>query len=209
MVLWLLWACSADSPAPEPVVVESAAAVDAVFVTIDALRADRVGAYGDPLARTPVLDALAAESVLFREAHAVTPATLPSHASLLTGLYPSGHGLRQDAGHGLADGVPTLARTLSDAGYATAAFVSSHRLGAASGLHDGFAHFADPFHPDDVDRLDRWPVEVSGAETVNAAVAWWRAQAGALRGSPGCTSTSPMHPGPRCPVVRASPTATR
>jgi predicted AlkP superfamily pyrophosphatase or phosphodiesterase len=67
-----------------------------VLITIDTLRADRVGAYGWAAARTPALDALAARGIRFTRAFATAPITLPSHASLLTGLYPPGHGSRHN-----------------------------------------------------------------------------------------------------------------
>ena len=66
---------------------------DIVLITIDTLRADRVGAYGDQLAHTPNMDLLAEQGALFRDAYAVTPLTLPSHASILTGLLPKNHQL--------------------------------------------------------------------------------------------------------------------
>ena len=67
-----------------------------VLITIDILRADRVGAYGWQKARTPAIDALAARGVRFQRAYATAPITLVSHASLLTGLYPQGHGARHN-----------------------------------------------------------------------------------------------------------------
>jgi hypothetical protein len=90
--------------APEAPVVETSHP-DVVLITIDTLRADRVGAYGDPLAATPQLDALARRALLFREAHAVAPLTLPSHATLLTGRAPSTHGLRDNGAVPLGDQV--------------------------------------------------------------------------------------------------------
>ena len=65
----------------EKKVVSQPQLTDVLLITVDTLRADRVGAYGDELAQTPTMDALAAEGVLFQEAYAVTPLTLPSHAS--------------------------------------------------------------------------------------------------------------------------------
>src|SRR5690349_5942086 len=67
-----------------------------LLITIDTLRADHVGAYGDTSARTPALDRLAAEGVRCADAIAAAPITLPSHASLLTGLYPPAHGLHDN-----------------------------------------------------------------------------------------------------------------
>src|SRR5262245_35988678 len=67
-----------------------------LLVTIDTLRADHVGAYGDAEAHTPTLDALAAGGTTFDEAIATVPLTLPSHTSILTGLYPPHHGVRHN-----------------------------------------------------------------------------------------------------------------
>jgi arylsulfatase A-like enzyme len=149
------------------------------LITIDTLRADRVGAYGDTKARTPTMDNLAATGVLFREAHAVTPLTLPSHATLLTGLLPREHGLRDNAGFRLEEDVHTLAEALRIQGYQTGAFVSAYVLDGAWGLDQGFQVYRDPFHPEDVSRVGAFgEVELPGAEVVNAATAWWEATEG-------------------------------
>ena len=89
-----------------------------VLITIDTLRADRVGAYGWQRARTPAIDGLAARGVRFDHAYAAAPITLPSHASLLTGLYPPQHGARHN-GMRVAAGVPTLAELLQAHGFAS------------------------------------------------------------------------------------------
>ena len=174
--VWLA-ACSGASPAPtapDAATVANSDHPDIVFVTIDTLRADRVGCYGDPLASTPTLDALAAEGLLFREAHAVAPLTLPSHATLLTGRAPSSHGLRDNGAMRLPDAVPTLAEALSAGGYRTGAFVSAYVLDAAWGLDRGFGLYRSPFHPQAVSRAGAFgEVELPAAEVVNAAVAWW------------------------------------
>ncbi len=173
-VLFLGLACGSD-PEPIPMPPEEDPRPDILLVTIDTLRADRVGAYGDPHAATPALDALAREGVLFREAHAVTPLTLPSHASMLTGMYPKNHGLRDNGGFALAEHVPTAAEALSAEGYQTAAFVGAFVLDGAWGLDRGFATYRDPFHPQEVARVGAFgEVELPSAEVVNAAVAWWR-----------------------------------
>jgi arylsulfatase A-like enzyme len=95
-----------------------------VLVTIDTLRADRVGAYGYARPTSPFLDRLARQGVLFEQAFASAAHTSPAHASLFTGLHPSQHGVRSN-GQGFpdrgAEGYPTLAEVLAGAGYATAA----------------------------------------------------------------------------------------
>jgi choline-sulfatase len=166
-------------PSPEPPAPSEPAALggpDVLLVTIDTLRADRVGAYGDPLASTPRLDALAAEGALFREAIAAAPLTLPSHASLLTGRYPAEHGLRDNGGFRLDASVTTLAEELASHGYRTGAFVSAYVLDRAWGLDRGFERYHAPFHPQDVAETSAFgELEVPGADTVNAALGYLRA----------------------------------
>jgi len=110
-----------------------------VLVSIDTLRADLLGCYGSPRPTSPTLDALAARGVLFETALAAAPWTLPSHASLLTGRYPSRIGV-QRAGATLPADVPTWAAWLRERGFATLGIVNSRWLEARSGLDRGFAH---------------------------------------------------------------------
>src|SRR5437016_3408321 len=116
-----------------------------VLITIDTVRADRVGCYGYRQAHTPNLDALAREGVLFRTAVASVPLTLPSHCSILTGTYPTLHGVRDNLGYTLGDSPPTLATLLKQKGYATAAFVGADVLDARRGLNRGFDVYSSPF----------------------------------------------------------------
>ena len=99
-----------------------------MLVTIDTLRADRVGAYGDTWAQTDTIDSIAQKGVLFREAHSLSPLTLPSHSSILTGLYPKEHGVRDNAGFVLPEKIHTIAEALKN-GYETSGFVSAFVLG--------------------------------------------------------------------------------
>src|SRR5260370_14232779 len=92
-----------------------------LLITIDTLRADHLGCYGDKGAETPVLDGLAGRGTRFAVAVAHVPLTTPSHASILTGLTPPRHGLRDNGSFTLPEGIPTLATLLHDAGYPTAA----------------------------------------------------------------------------------------
>jgi arylsulfatase A-like enzyme len=111
-----------------------------VLVSIDTLRADHLGFYGYERETSPVLDALARESTVFDEAMSSSPWTLPAHASLLTGLYPSRHGLTSHERY-LSSGLATLAQLFSRAGYRTAAVVNSHNLGPDFGLDRGFQQY--------------------------------------------------------------------
>ncbi len=116
-----------------------------VLITIDTVRADRVGCYGYRQARTPNLDALARGGVLFQTVVASVPLTLPSHCSILTGTYPPLHGVRDNLGYKLGDSPPTLAALLKRNGYITAAFVGADVLGAGRGLNRGFDTYSSPF----------------------------------------------------------------
>jgi choline-sulfatase len=122
-----------------------AAPPNVVLITIDTLRADHVGCYGDREARTPSLDALAHDGVLFRTVVASVPLTLPSHCSILTGAYPTLHGVRDNLGYNLPEDQPTLATILKANGYSTAAFVGADVLDPRRGLNRGFDTYSGPF----------------------------------------------------------------
>ena len=141
-----------------------------LLVTVDTLRADRVGAYGWSAARTPAMDALAARGVRFTHALAPAPITLPSHASLLTGLYPPGHGSRHN-GMRMSDGPRSIATVLREQGWATGAFVAAFPLDRRFGLDRGFDRYGDRM-PRGADGrlLDERP----GHEVVDEALAWAR-----------------------------------
>lgn len=141
-----------------------------VFITIDTLRADHVGAYGYAKARTPNLDALASRGALFERAYAAAPITLPSHATLMTGRYPPGHGSR-DNGLRILPDVPTLAEALKAHGLKTAAFVAAFPLDRQFGLSRGFDVYGDhiPRGPD-----GRVANERPASQVVDEAIAWLR-----------------------------------
>lgn len=161
------------SPSPAPAGATSAPAPppparSLLLVTIDTLRADRVGAYGYARARTPAFDAIAREGTRFARAYAPAPITLPSHATLLTGRYPPGHGSRHN-GMRIRDDLPTLASHLRGAGLSTAAFVSAFPLDPRFGLAAGF----DTYDARLPRSGDGRPVnERPGHATVDAALAW-------------------------------------
>jgi arylsulfatase A-like enzyme/Flp pilus assembly protein TadD len=113
-----------------------------LLVTIDTLRADALSCYGGR-AQTPNLDALAAHGARFTFAHAQTVLTLPSHASILTGLYPYDHGIRDNSGYRLRAGEPTVATRLQPLGFATGAFVGAFPLNQRFGLNAGFQVYDD------------------------------------------------------------------
>ncbi len=113
-----------------------------ILVTIDTLRADRVGAYGNEDGLTPHLDALAAEGTVFERALAPITTTHPSHATMLTGFYSRSHGVLWN-GHGLASENITLAERLQEVGYSTGAFVSYPAMLYRAKLNQGFEAVSD------------------------------------------------------------------
>ncbi len=127
-----------------PAAPSAAPPLNVLLLTLDTTRADHLGCYGDGAAATPALDALAASGVRFARAYAPAPLTLPSHASIMTGLYPLRHGARNN-GHDLAEGATTLAEILKARGFATAAFVSSFSVDSRFGLGRGFDVYDDTF----------------------------------------------------------------
>src|SRR5262249_11079632 len=114
-----------------------------VLVSIDTLRADHVGCYGDARASTPTLDGLAAAGARFETVISPAPLTLPSPTTLLPGLDPPAHGVRNNGGYHLRESIPTLAERMHAAGFATAAFVSAFVLDRRFGLARGFDHYDD------------------------------------------------------------------
>jgi arylsulfatase A-like enzyme/Flp pilus assembly protein TadD len=116
-----------------------------LLVTIDTLRSDRVGAYGNAAGLTPAIDRLAAEGLRFDSARAHAPLTLPSHASLMTSRIPPRHGVRDNGTYRLDTTQPTLAGALKAAGYQTAGFVGAFVLDARFGLARGFDVYDDQY----------------------------------------------------------------
>src|SRR5437870_3655267 len=146
-----------------------AAGPNLLLVTIDTLRADHVGVYGAANARTPTLDTLAARGVRFEHAQSPVPLTGPSHATILTGLYPPVHGVRDNIVFPLDARHQTLATRLKAAGYRTAAFVGAYPVAAAFGFRQGFDTFSENFNES--------PVPGAGAqrpanEVVDDALGW-------------------------------------
>jgi choline-sulfatase len=114
-----------------------------LLVTLDTLRADHVGAYGNRDARTPALDGLARRGLLFEDASASVPLTLPSHSTILSGLEPPRHGVHDNGTDVFPDDPPTLATILQAQGYATGAFVGAYVLDRRFGLARGFDRYDD------------------------------------------------------------------
>jgi len=146
--------------------------LDVVLLTLDTTRADRLGCYGRAGGTSPSLDGLARRGVLFRRAYAHVPLTAPSHSSLLTGLLPPRHGVRDNGGYVLKDGIGTLAEAFVEGGYRTGAFVSAFVLDRRFGLARGFATYEDDVPARGAEQV---LASVTANVTVDRALAWLRA----------------------------------
>jgi arylsulfatase A-like enzyme/Flp pilus assembly protein TadD len=146
-----------------------------ILITLDTLRSDRLSCYGSKLVETPNIDAFAAEGVRFTNAASTVPLTLPAHASIMTGLYPTGHGVRENVGYVLDERFPTLAELLRKGGWATAGFVSAFVLDHQWGIGRGFDRYFDDFDfrgLETAGAANMGSVQRDGAETVAAATRW-------------------------------------
>ena len=143
-----------------------------LLVTLDTTRADHLACYGYTGASTPNLDAAAGRGVLFEQAATAAPLTLPSHSTIMTGMYPTFHGVRVNGNTALGDDQTTLAEVLSARGYATGAFIAAFVLDGRWGLKQGFDHYDDKFNLQKYKHLDLGEVQRPGNEVVDAALAW-------------------------------------
>ncbi len=175
LLLLLATGCS-RTPAPPP-----PAARHLVLVTIDTLRADRLGCYGNREVQTPHLDRIAASGAVMTDASAHVPLTRPSHVSLFTGLYPAEHGIRDNVSPSLDESVPTLPAILSRSGFRTAAFVSSVVLSSQSGLARGFDTYSDRFEMGEDDARFLNTIQKRGDQPTAEAVSWLEGHAGKER----------------------------
>ena len=165
-VLALAVACGCAREAARP-----AAAPNVLLVTIDTLRADRLGCYGYKGAVTPNLDGLAARGALFPVAVAHAPLTAPSHASILTGHTPLGHGVRDNGAYVLPEGARSVAEDFRLAGYRTGGFVSGFPLKRRFGFDRGFDTYDDQL-PRGKDARRTAYVERTADRTTEAALRW-------------------------------------
>ena len=114
-----------------------------VIISIDTLRADRLPMFGYDGVKTPHLDALRADSILFRNAYAHVPLTLPSHVSMLTGRLPAENEVRNNIGYVFDASVPSIPRLLEEHGYETGAAISAYVLRGGTGLRQHFDFYED------------------------------------------------------------------
>jgi choline-sulfatase len=160
-LLAMMVACSTPGAPRAP-----RAAPNVLLVTIDTFRADRVGT-----GVAPAIDRLAASGLRFTSARSAVPLTLPSHATIHTGLLPPAHGVRENGIDALADTHETIARQLKRSGYATAAFVGAFVLDRRFGLAQGFDTYDDQI-PRDPNASDRLEAERPASAVIDRALAW-------------------------------------
>jgi hypothetical protein len=148
-----------------------------ILISIDTLRADHLPAYGYSRVATPHLDRLRSDSVLFENAYSHSPLTLPSHLSVLTGLLPYEHGVRNNIGYRFdGDRYPTLPGYLKQQGYSTAAAVSAYVLRGQTGISAGF-----DLYEDGIAARDRVPLGIlqrPGRIAVESGLRWIGQRAG-------------------------------
>jgi arylsulfatase A-like enzyme/Tfp pilus assembly protein PilF len=172
----LLWSLLISLQLAVPAAAQAGAGAgrpNVLLITIDTLRADHLGCYGDRQAATPVLDALAHEGVRFDRAFTAVPLTLPSHTAMMTGTYPFANGVRDQPGFRLGPGIPTLAEIFSNAGYATGAVIASPVLDRRFGLARGFGFYDDRIAGAALQQTGDLPeLKRPAGEVVARALAW-------------------------------------
>lgn len=152
-------------PAPSP-------ETPVFIISIDTLRSDHLPAYGYGGVETPHIDALRSDAVLYQRAYSHTPLTLPSHASILTGLLPAEHGIRDNTGYQLSKDVKTIGEMLGARGYATGAALSTFVLRRQTGIDRGFQFFDDDVAPLDPKNRQLSTIQRDGAATSKVALDW-------------------------------------
>jgi choline-sulfatase len=182
LLLGIMWLILAVAPAaakhrpaahsPRPSEPRASARDNILLITVDTLRADHLGCYGYKDVRTPTIDALARDGVLFPMAISQVPLTLPSHAAILTGTYPFHNGLQDFTAPPLSNKLRTLAEAFHDHGYATGAVVSSFVLDRSWGLDRGFDYYDDKFNAQSLLEKNPELVERRAGPSVDAAIAW-------------------------------------
>jgi arylsulfatase A-like enzyme/Tfp pilus assembly protein PilF len=139
-----------------------------LLVTIDTVRRDAIAPYAEK--NTPALAAFARQALVFERAMTTAPLTLPAHASILSGRFPADHGLRLNGRGRLPTAIPTLAQHFHQAGYATAAFVSSRVLDRVFGLDRGFDRYDDELNESQIGEYGY--AERSAPDTVSRCIEW-------------------------------------
>lgn len=153
----------------EPLKIEE---MNIILFTIDTLRADHLECYGYDRLKTPHINRLASEGILFEHNIAQAPLTLPSHSSILTGTNPLYHGVRDNGGFYLEENQITLAEVLKSRGYSTAAFVAAFVLDSRWGIDQGFDYYYDNFDLTKYKKVSLDAVQRRGDEVLSEAYKW-------------------------------------
>jgi len=143
-----------------------------ILITLDTTRADHLACYGCSRVKTPNLDSLARRGVLFEQAATNSPLTLPAHCSILTGMYPTYHGVRINGNTALNEKQTTIAEVFSAQGYQCGAFIGAFVLDGRWGLRQGFQHYDDQFDLKKYKHLDLGAVQRPGNEVMDVALDW-------------------------------------
>jgi arylsulfatase A-like enzyme/Tfp pilus assembly protein PilF len=143
-----------------------------ILFTIDTLRADHLECYGYQGVKTPQINRMAEEGVLFEHNIVQTPLTLPSHSSIMTGTYPLYHGIRDNGGFYLDESHTTFAEVMKGQGYATAAFIAAFVLDSRWGLDQGFDYYYDNFDLTKYKTVSLDSVQRRGDEVLTEAYRW-------------------------------------
>ncbi len=176
VAVWLLWPKVNMSPTghvlgslPQDV---QASDLNLLIVTLDTTRADRIHAYGFAGVETPHLDRIAREGVLFEQAVASAPLTLPAHSTIFTSKSPPAHGVRDNGGFYLGQEETTLAELLSQSGFKTGAFIGAYVLDSKWGLDQGFDTYFDDFDLSKEETLSLAAINRPGDEVTDRALEW-------------------------------------
>jgi choline-sulfatase len=145
-----------------------------ILITIDTVRADHIGCYGATDIKTPTLDGLARDGIVFERAISQVPLTWPSHAAILTGTYPFQNGVQDFTGQPLDERFRSIAQVFKQQGYATGAVVSAFVLDRSWGLARGFDFYDDAFSAETFRQKDIGLVDRKAGESVTRALAWLR-----------------------------------
>jgi choline-sulfatase len=143
-----------------------------ILITVDTLRADKIGCYGAPLVKTPTMDLFAARGIRYERCISQTPLTLPSHTTIFTGTLPVYHGVRDNGGFVVPSELVTMAETFKDRGYDTAAFVAAYVLDSKWGLNQGFDTYFDKFDLSRYEKISLGEVQRPGNEVIDEALGW-------------------------------------
>ncbi len=143
-----------------------------LLITLDTIRADRLGAYGFEGIDTPIIDSLAARGVTFTRAYSPTPLTLPAHTSIFSGTFPPYHGVRDNGAFAVPAELTLMAEVFQANGFATAAFVGAFVLDSRFGLDQGFESYFDDFELPRQNIIGLGTVQRPAEEVIDAALEW-------------------------------------